>query len=530
MKRIVIGAVVLVLAIGGVGFWYWYTWRSSATTFKSEEVVRGQLIARVSSTGTLQAKECVDVGAQVLGRIIYIGPDTETQSGIIDWGSEVHGPRLAPFTATVTKDSNTITMVSDMTDLWVGQVLTSKTPGFPPGTSIKTLAPGSKSITMTARYTGESATLVSINVLGTLVTMIDPALYEAQRDANQATAAQAEASVLAAEGDLGVKTAALNQATADWGRAQTLIKTGGIQRAEYDQFEANFASTTANLKFSKANLEVAKAQVFVTKAQLSAAQANLRNAQANLDYCTITAPVSGKVVDRRVNMGQTVVASLSTPSLFLIAKDLKKMEVWATVNEVDVGKIKAGQKVEYTVDSCPGESFEGQVVPQGKLPYRLNAAMNQNVVTYTVVVSVANEKELLMPYMTTNLSFIVENKENALLVPNAALRWQPTRQQIAPEQRDEYTKLKNQKSSATDAGAQNQGVIWVQEADGFVHFTRVKIGQNDGSRTEITGVIGNGTMPAEHTKVVVGEVKLGVSGDTANPFGVKMFQSTKAKE
>src|SRR5208283_872004 len=133
-----------------------------------------------------------------------------------------------------------------------------------------------------------------------------------------------------------------------------------------------------------------------------------------------------------------------------VAKDLSKMEVWATVNEVDVGKIKVGQDVNFTVDAYQGEVYHGKVVPQGKLSKRLNATMNQNVVTYTVVVSVDNKDLKLDPYLTTNLSFIIEDKKNALLVPNAALRWQPSQKQIAPEVRDAYNKLRGKKRSPTD--------------------------------------------------------------------------------
>ncbi len=231
-----------------------------------------------------------------------------------------------------------------------------------------------------------------------------------------------------------VKTATLYQATADWGRAEKLHEAKGVAQAEYDSYKANFMAATANLELSKANVGLQ--------------QANLKTAQTNLDYATISAPVSGVVVDRRVNVGQTVVASLSAPSLFLIAKDLTKMEVWATVNEVDVGKIVAGQDVKFTVDAFPGRVYHGKVVPQGKLPFRLNATMNQNVVTYTVVVSVDNEDRKLSPYLTANLTFIVADLKDVLLVPNAALRWQPAREQIAPDQRDSLLPAQRQKTLA----------------------------------------------------------------------------------
>src|SRR5208283_2021646 len=138
-----------------------------------------------------------------------------------------------------------------------------------------------------------------------------------------------------------------------------------------DQYKATFEVATANVKSSKANIEVNLAAVNKAQADVRTAQANLKTARTNLAYTQITAPVKGVVIDRRVNVGQTVVASLSAPSLFLIAKDLSKTEVWATVNEVDVGKIKIDLKekrkaVTFTVDAFPGRVYHGRVVPQGK--------------------------------------------------------------------------------------------------------------------------------------------------------------------
>jgi HlyD family secretion protein len=399
--------------------------------FRLEKVVRGRIVATVSSTGTLQPREVVDVGAQVVGRILSLGKDSNTRSGSVDWGSEVEGPVLD-------KDG-------------------------------KLVKPG------------------------TVLAQIDPTLYEAARNT-------AQASLKAARADVLVKAATLNQATRDWGRAEKLLPSGGISQADYDQYKATFESAKANLELSKAHVEVA--------------EANLKTAQANLAYTTITAPTSGVVIDRRVNIGQTVAAGLTAPSLFLIAKDLSQMEIWATVNEVDVAKIHADQEVTFTVDAFPGRVFHGKVVPQGKLPFRLNAVMNQNVVTYTVVVSVDNNDGRLRPYLTTNLTFIVADKKDALLVPNAALRWQPTRQQITPDQRDSYFKLKEKKRLPTEADAQDQGFLWMQGTDGLAHYTQVRTGVSDGARTEISSAIGDGEV-MEKTQVIVGEGR--VEGNRAAP-------------
>jgi HlyD family secretion protein len=262
------------------------------------------------------------------------------------------------------------------------------------------------------------------------------------------------------------------------------------------------------------------------QANVLTAKANLKTAQTNLDYTTITSPVDGVVIDRRVNVGQTVVASLSAPSLFLLAKDLSKMEVWATVNEVDVGKIRAGQDVKFTVDAFPGRLYQGTVVPQGNLPFRLNATMNQNVVTYTVVVSVDNTDLLLRPYLTANLTFIVADKKDALLVPNAALRWQPSREQIAPDLRDTFYQLKAKKRGPTDAEALDRGFVWVKGDNGYVRYLELHTGLSDSVNTEVLEVLSGGELP-EHTPVIVGEGKADARSSGANPFVASPFSGKK---
>jgi HlyD family secretion protein len=442
MKKII--ALVIVLAgLGASGYWYWKSHATPRTTFGFAEVHRGRLEATVGSTGTLQPRELVDVGAQVVGRIVFIGKDAYTKSGIVDWGSEVEGPVFNP-------DG-------------------------------------------------------SIAKPGTVLAQIDDELYKAQ-------VKSAEASLKSAKADLEVKTAQHGQATADWNRAQRLFASKGIAQAEYDLFQATFKSATANLDVSKANIGVQEAA--------------LKLAQTNLNYTTITSPVKGVVIDRRVNVGQTVVASLSAPSLFLIAKDLSKMEVWATVNEVDVGKIQVGQDVRFTVDAFPGRMYTGTVVPQGRLPFRLNATMTQNVVTYVVVVSVDNSDGMLRPYLTANLSFIVADKKNVMLVPNAALRWQPSREQIAPQIRDAYFHLKGKKRSPTDTEGMDRGFVWTKGEDGFLHYVEVRVGVSDSINSEVVEVV-NGKLP-EGTQVIVSEGRADQKASaSANPFVAQPFTAKK---
>jgi HlyD family secretion protein len=438
MKKI-IGMVIVLAVLGGLAYWYWQSNSGPATTFQFGQVKRGRLVATIGATGTLQAQDVIDVGAQVAGPIIALGADPKSVSEIVTWGSQVAGP---------IKDKD-------------GKIIKK----------------------------------------GTLLATIDPALYAAQVGSSMANVASAQA-------DLQLKTATLNQATADWGRAQKLYQSKGILQAEYDQFKAAY--------------EVAQANVAVSTAQIGVAQANLKVAQTNLGYTEITSPVDGVVIDRRVNVGQTVVASLSAPSLFLIAKDLSKLEVWATVNEVDTGKIKSNMKVEFTADAVPGKTYHGKVVRQGMLPVRLNATMNQNVVTYTTVVSVDDNDGQLTIYNTTNLSFIVQDKADALLVPNAALRWQPTPNQMSPEVHDAFAKTRGKKRAISDPDQTDHGFVWVQGADGLVSFRELRLGLSDNINTDVVSVVSGGDL-LENTPIVVGEVRVATTSTstTVNPFAIQ---------
>ncbi len=168
---------------------------------------------------------------------------------------------------------------------------------------------------------------------GTVLAQIDDALYAAD-------AAQARAAAVRAEADLGQLQAKLFQAKRDWERAQKLGPSDALSQSDYDAAKSAF--------------DVAQANVAVGRAAIGQAQAALQRAEQNLSYCTIKSPVKGVIIDRRVNIGQTVVSSLNAPSLFLLALDLKRMQVWVSVNEADIGSIHMGQAVSFTVDTYPG--------------------------------------------------------------------------------------------------------------------------------------------------------------------------------
>jgi HlyD family secretion protein len=249
----------------------------------------------------------------------------------------------------------------------------------------------------------------------------------------------------------------------------------------------------------------------------------LQRAQQNLSYCTIVSPVRGVIIDRRVNIGQTVVASLNAPSLFLIAKDLKRIQVWVSVNEADIGRIHPGQPVTFTADAHPGVIFTGEV---GKV--RLNATMTQNVVTYTVEVNTDNSDGKLLPYLTANVKFIVGDRRDVLVVPNAALRWRPQPEQIVKEYRQPRKTGKKTKGPSPgqppdeEAGkeAPARQVVWVPQG-ALVRPVEVSRGLSDGSLTEVAAA-----ELQEGTPVVVGEAEksAGKPASGGSPFTPQLFR------
>lgn len=301
---------------------------------------------------------------------------------------------------------------------------------------------------------------------GTVLAQLDEKLFRARLD-------QMKANVTKAEADVQQAHAKVRQSERNVERNKKLLSRGPGFVAPQDVDNALSA-----LEADRAGLALAESGVAVSKA-------NLAEAEANLGYTTIRSPVKGVILDRRVNIGQTVVASLNAPSLFLIAKDLSRMEIWASVNETDIGAIHPGQPVKFTVGTFPNETFQGKVAQ-----IRLNASMVQNVVTYTVVVSVDNAGGRLMPYLTARLDFEVEGRKGVLLVPKAALRWQPKPQNVAPEARDEYTRLLTDRGrspgEATKPGATTEGVLWEVQGE-FVWPVKVRVGLSDGIHAQVDG-------------------------------------------
>jgi HlyD family secretion protein len=326
-----------------------------------------------------------------------------------------------------------------------------------------------------------------------ILAQIDRTFYEAAME-------QAEAALEQSEANLMQLQTKLRCAERDWNRAKSLMAQKAIADTDYDTALTSYESAVANEAVGKAMIRQNKATV--------------KTAKVNLGYCTIKSPVRGTIIDRRVNIGQTVVASLNAPSLFLIAKDLSKMQVWASVNEADIGRIRMDMPVRFTVDAHEGCKFYGKVTQ-----IRMNAQMTQNVVTYTVIVTTDNSDGKLLPYLTGNVQFEVDKKTNVLLAPNAALRWSPEAVQI--------DSMVEKSATLSDPDpATNRGRLWVVGQNGLLRPVDVTVGTSDGTMTEISG-----DDVKDGMKIVSGEEETGENavpestsdGDkTSNPFMPKL--------
>ena len=333
---------------------------------------------------------------------------------------------------------------------------------------------------------------------GMVLARIDDATYNASFRQAEAQVMQAKANLLNAQAQKIQLQAKLTLAKNNFERSVRLRPDNVIAESEYDSAKAEFDAATANLNAADSSIEQAKAQI-------ASAEALRDSARRNLEYCTIKSPVQGVIIDRRVNIGQTVVSSMSASSLFLIAKDLKKMEIWVSVNEADIGNIFVGQKTTFQVDAFPGRVFTGRV---GKI--RLNASMSQNVVTYVVEVETDNSDGKLLPYLTANVDFVLAERSGVKQVPAAALRYVPDAALVPPEQQELYQKRLARKAR----------VVWLLR-NGVLTGVPVKIGLTNGLQTELTE---GDVQPGEEVVTGVSAVALNAGGKAGggNPFMPKM--------
>src|SRR5580765_5842203 len=330
-----------------------------------------------------------------------------------------------------------------------------------------------------------------------VVAQIDPSLFQGALLQAKADLADAQANLVASKANLDKALAAAAQAKLDFTRYTTLANEGVVPTQQLDTARATSQSTDAAVG-------AAKAQVTQAAAQAQQKSAAVTVAQTNLEHSTIRSPIDGTVIARSVDVGQTVAASLQAPTLFTIAQDLTKMQVYVSTDESDVGTIHPGQDVTFKVDAFPKDSFKGKVSA-----VRLNATTVQNVVTYTTIVDFDNPEMKLFPGMTAYVTVPVAEANDVVKVPNGALRFTPdlTADQIAAlYQKAGITAAGagrkggkgTQQASGQQSGAQaTTAVVWKLNADKSVEPVQVKLGITDHTTTEIAQVMKGSLNPQD---------------------------------
>jgi len=325
-------------------------------------------------------------------------------------------------------------------------------------------------------------------VQGQLIARIDPTLLQQDVRMSEVSVARGQAELV--------------QREREFERAEELFKKQALNEAEYGVAEYNLAVAQANHRTAELGLE---------------------RAERNLAYTEITAPISGVVVERNVDVGQTVAASLSAPQLFLIAEDLSQMEILVSVDESDIGFIKEAQTVRFMVQAYPDVTFDGTV-----RQVRLQSTTAENVVNYTVVVDVANDSGKLLPGMTATVDFVVERATNVFRVSNAALRFRATEEmlaQVQAQRAEDETASGSPTEGAPDGSQSGQrgggdrrgsgtgpSLLWMVDGTGAPAAIRVRTGITDGRFTEITG---EGLETG--VQVIVGVVE-GTQVSSSSPF------------
>lgn len=338
---------------------------------------------------------------------------------------------------------------------------------------------------------------------GQVLARIDDVLIKSDLKEAEASVSQSRAAIAQAKADLENAKIQYEQAQRDRQRAEKLGPSEALARVTYE----NYITTE---RANKVAIDLKEASLQQAEANLVKAEATLQREQRNLSYTTIVSPVDGAIIKRVVNIGQTVNAGMNTPSLFVVATDLSMMKIWAAVNEADIGAIKAGQEVIFTVDAFPNQKFTGTVDK-----VRLNATMSSNVVTYIVEIIAPNPDKILLPFLTANTQFIVKEYKDALVIPNTALRWDADEMYISPDARE------------VDSGSQ---YVWIPDGN-FVKPIPVKVMENNGSSSVIES-----DQLKKGDKLVIGiaekpdaAAESAEASESVNPFAPK-FPKRKAKK
>lgn len=352
---------------------------------------------------------------------------------------------------------------------------------------------------------------------GQLIARIDPETFEYKVRQAQADLDAARAQVMTQQANINAQRAEVARVTVnaldaqrDWERKQQLVDKGFIAAAERDKAQAIYNALLEQQKTAGAQVAVAQANARNAAAAVKQREAVLAQANIDLERTAIKAPVSGVIIKRSVDKGQTVAASLQAPELFIIAGDLTDMQVDTAIDESEIGRIRMGQKATFTVDAFPNRSFEGTV-----RQIRKSALTVSNVVTYTVEVSAANPQRELLPGMTANVRIVTDSRNDVLKVANAALRYKPA----AADGQKPAGAAAAARSGGQSGGQNARGRLYLPQQNQPPQVLNVRLGLSDGAMTEVSA-----TELKEGMEVVVGTSQpQNGAARPALPAGPRMF-------
>jgi HlyD family secretion protein len=484
-KKLLIGGGTMA-AVMLAGFYFWGS-DASTPQYMTARVERGNLRNTVTATGALQAVTTVQVGSQASGTISALYADFNS---VVKKGQVV--AQLDPSTAKAQVDQARANLEQARASLANARAAVVNSRAGVSDAQARNLAAKS---TVQNNQAGVSGAEANVAVL------------KAQQDDALSLLKQNESllkSGVIAQRDYDVAMTAYKTAEARYDQAVAQLNQAKL--AEQSSSSAGIAQSQAAIEQSQAQVQQSQAQVQQAAAQVQQAQAALSLAEVNLSHTTIASPIDGVVVSRDVNVGQTVAASLSAPTLFTIANDLTQMQVIANIDQADIGLVEQAKSVKFTVDAFPGKDFDGKIAEM-----RLNPVNVQNVVTYNVVINVDNPEQKLKPGMTANLTITIDERNDVLKVPNSALRFTPQRSGNASgagqgqngqgqgqggqrRQRQQQGDSNFAPASAPVLNGQTR-IVWVLGQDGKPERKRIKVGLSDGASTEVVeGELNEGDM------------------------------------
>ncbi|HET9526983.1 MAG TPA: efflux RND transporter periplasmic adaptor subunit [Pyrinomonadaceae bacterium] len=526
-KKLLLGGGIIA-AVMLAGFYFWGS-DASTPQYMTARVERGNLRNTVTATGALQAVTTVQVGSQASGTIAALYADFNS---VVKKGQVI--AQLDPSTAKAQVDQARANLQQARASLANAQAAVVNSRAGVSDAQARSLA---------ARST------VQNNQAGVSGAQANVAVLKAQQDDALSLLKQQESLLKAgviAQRDYDVAMTAYRTAEARYNQAVAQLDQAKL--AEQSASSAGIAQSQAAIEQSQAQVQQSQAQVQQAAAQVQQAQAQLSLAEVNLSHTTIASPIDGVVVSRDVNVGQTVAASLSAPTLFTIANDLTQMQVIANIDQADIGLVEQAKSVRFTVDAFPGKDFDGKIAEM-----RLNPVNVQNVVTYNVVINVENPEQKLKPGMTANLTITIDERNNVLKVPNSALRFTPQRSGNATagqgqnrqgqSERGEGAQGQRRQRQQGDNAAGGSGgdsagrgnfapasapvlpgqtrIVWVLGQNGQLERRRITVGLSDGAATEVVdGDLQEGDM------VITGQTISGSSSAQNNQSRPPGFGNT----